>query len=92
MTQVKDRFFGRRNVELKKGGTLKYQFSGNEIHNLTLANGPLGIGSDNLNGNRVFIQKFSRAGTYRFFCGLHPVQMSQRVVVKGKKKRGKRKK
>lgn len=92
VTQVKDRFFGRRNVELKKGGTLKYQFSGNEIHNLTLANGPLGIGSDNLNGNRVFTQKFSRAGTYRFFCGLHPVQMSQRVVVKGKKKKGKRKK
>lgn len=86
-TQVKDRFFGRRNIEVKKGATLNWQFSGNEIHNLTLANGPLGIGSDNLNGSRSFTQKFNRTGTYRFFCGLHPVQMSQRVVVKGKKKR-----
>ena len=64
-------------------------FSSTELHNLTLANGPLGIGSDNLNGNRVFSQKFTRTGTYNFFCGLHPVQMSQRVVVKKKKKRGK---
>lgn len=87
--QVQDRYFGRPNVELKRGASLNYQFSGNELHNLTLANGPLGIGSDNLDGGRTFTQKFSRAGTYRFFCGLHPVQMSQRVVVKGKKKKKK---
>ena len=87
--EVKDRFFGRPNVELTKGAKLSYMFSGTELHNLTLANGPLGIGSDNLNGNRVFSQKFTRTGTYNFFCGLHPVQMSQRVVVKKKKKKGK---
>jgi plastocyanin len=86
--QVKDRYFGKPNVRLRKGDSLQYAFTGNELHNLTLANGPLGIGSDNLNGSRVFSQKFTRTGTYRFFCGLHPVQMSQRVVVgKRKKKR-----
>jgi plastocyanin len=87
--EVKDRFFDKPNLELRKGASLTYMFSGTELHNLTLANGPLGIGSDNLNDNRPFTQKFTRTGTYNFFCGLHPVQMSQRVVVKKKKKKGK---
>ena len=37
----------------------------------------------------MYAQKFTRTGTYRFFCGLHPVQMSQRVVVEKRKKKGK---
>ena len=86
LVEVKDRFFGKPNVRLNKGDKLTYLFAGTELHNVTLANGPLGIGSDNLNGNRAFTQKFTRTGTYRMFCGLHPVQMSQRVVVKKKKK------
>ena len=89
LVEVKDRFFDKPNLEVTKGTKLNYLFSGTELHNLTLANGPLGIGTDNLNANRAFRQKFTRTGTYNFFCGLHPVQMSQRVVVKKKKKKGK---
>jgi plastocyanin len=92
VTQVRDRFFGRRNIEIKRGASLTWQFSGNELHNLTLANGPVGIGTDNLDQNRTFTKRFGRPGTYRFFCALHPVQMSQRVVVKGKKKKAKKRK
>lgn len=83
--QVLQRSFSRRNVRIRRGQKLDYVFSGSELHNLTLANGPVGIGSPNLNGSRVFTQKFGRAGKYRFFCGLHPVQMQQRVVVKRKR-------
>ena len=36
-------------------------------------------------------QKFKRPGTYRFFCALHPVQMQERIVVTGKKKKHKKK-
>jgi plastocyanin len=79
--KVDDRFFRRRNVRIRRGQKLDYVFKGRELHNLTLANGPVGIGSPNLDGDRVFTQKFGRRGTYRFFCGLHPVQMQQRVVV-----------
>ena len=88
---VGDRFFGRPNVRLRRGSSLKYFFGSNELHNVTLANGPLGIGSPNFRANRTFTQKFTRAGTYRLFCGLHPVQMSQRVIVKNKPKKNKRK-
>lgn len=93
---VGDRFFSEPNVRITPGTTLNYKFaSQNELHNVTLANGPLGIGSDDERRGVVYSQKFDRSGTYRLFCGLHPVQMAQKVVVenpKPKKKKKKRKK
>lgn len=78
---VKDRFFSRPNVRVEQGARLSWRFSGDDLHNLTLANGPVGIGSPNLDGDRVHSERFKRSGTYRFFCGLHPVQMHERVIV-----------
>ena len=83
---VGDRFFANPNVELKVKKGLSWKFDGNELHNITLANGPAGIASQNLNGGRTFWAHFPKKGTYNFFCSLHPVSMHERVVVKGKKK------
>ncbi len=88
---VGDRFFGAPNLRVKQGSWLTWQFNGQELHNLTLANGPLGIGSDNLDGGRTFTEKLNRPGTYRFFCALHPVQMQERVIVTPKKQKRKKK-
>ena len=87
---VGDRFFGAPNLRVRRGSWITWQFNGQELHNLTLANGPLGIGTDNLDGGRTFTEKFNRPGTYRFFCALHPVQMQERVIVTPKKKHKKR--
>jgi plastocyanin len=87
---VGDRFFNIPNIRLRQGATLTYSFASAELHNLTLANGPLGIGSLNLNGARTYTQRFRRPGVYRFFCGLHPTQMTQRVIVRRKKHRRRR--
>lgn len=89
---VGDRFFGDPNLRVKQGSYVTWQFASQELHNVTLANGPLGIGSDNLDGNRTFTQKFDRPGTYRLFCALHPVQMQERVVVTPKNKKKHKKK
>jgi hypothetical protein len=92
---VGDRFFSEPNVKVKPGTTLNYDFTGGTFldpHNLTLANGPLGIGSPDAFGGQVYQQRFDRTGTYRFFCGLHPVQMTQRVVVEKPKPKPKKKK
>jgi plastocyanin len=75
---------------VRKGSFLTWQFNGKELHNVTLANGPLGIGTDNLDGGRTFTEKLNRPGTYRFFCALHPVQMQERVIVTAKKKNKKK--
>jgi plastocyanin len=90
--QAGDRFFSEPNVQIYPKKGLTWEFSGNEIHNITLANGPAGIASENLNGGRKFWAHFPKKGTYNFFCSLHPVQMHERVVVKKKKKKGKKKK
>ncbi len=79
---VGDRFFSRPNIRVKQGTTLNWEFLGSELHNLTLANGPKGIGSPNLDRGLSFTQRFNRPGVYRFFCALHPVQMHERVIVK----------
>jgi plastocyanin len=89
---VGDRFFERPNVRIKRGGKLTWEFSGRELHNVTIANGPIGFASPNLdaepNGDpRTFQRRFTRNGKYKIFCALHPVQMTERVVVAGKKKR-----
>ena len=95
--QVGDRYFGDPNVVIPQGASLNYQFLGSEEHNVTLANGPMGIGSPRQSSG-TYTQTFTRPGTYRFFCELHPTQMTERVVVeppkaaKNKKKKGKRKK
>jgi plastocyanin len=87
---VGDRFFGDPNLRVRQGSWVTWQFNGAELHNLTLANGPLGIGTGNLDAGRTFTEKLDRAGTYRFFCALHPVQMQERVIVTAKKKNKKR--
>ncbi len=47
VVNVGDRFFSEGNITLQTGSSLTYAFNGNEEHNVTLANGPLGIGSVN---------------------------------------------
>lgn len=89
---VGDRFFSKPNVRIYPKKGLSWQFDGNELHNITLANGPAGIASDNLDGGRRFWAHFPKKGTYNFFCSLHPVSMHERVVVKKNKKKRKCKK
>jgi plastocyanin len=89
---VGDRFFGDPNLRVRQGSYLTWQFNGQELHNVTLANGPLGIGSDNLDGGRSYTEKLNRPGTYRFFCALHPTQMQERIIVTPKKKKKHKKK
>lgn len=81
---VGDRFFSKPNIEVRKGAEVEWRFNGSELHNLTLANGPQAIGSPNLDDGRTYARKLTRKGTYRLFCALHPVDMQERVVVKGK--------
>ena len=70
----------------RRAPRLEWDFKGTELHNVTLANGPVAIGSPNLNDERTLLASAStKPGTYRLFCALHPVQMSERVVVDGKK-------
>jgi plastocyanin len=74
--------FGPANVSLPAGSSLRWRFFDDELHNVTLANGPRGFSSDNLDGGRSFSYKFTTPGTYRVFCTLHPVGMNETITVR----------
>ncbi len=63
VVDVADYSFSPVNVRLRRGGALRWRFFDDELHNVTLANGPRGFSSDNLNRSREFAYKFKRAGT-----------------------------
>jgi plastocyanin len=81
LIEVGDNFFGPRNVAVRRGGLLRWRFMSDELHNVTLANGPRGFSSPNLSRDREFRYRFNKPGTYQFFCGLHPVSMTSTVRV-----------
>jgi plastocyanin len=78
--------FRPANVVLKRPARLRWRFFGDQLHNVTLANGPRGFSSDNLSDNREFAYRFRRRGTYRLFCTLHPL-MTATVRVRGARRR-----
>ena len=80
--KARDSYFSIPNVQVKKGAKLGWSFGSPTLHNVTLANGPRGFSSGNLNGGRKFKMKFKVAGTYRLMCTLHPVGMTQTVTVR----------
>jgi plastocyanin len=86
--KVGDRFFSKPNVSLVRGGLLRWSFRSTELHNVTLASGPRGFSSPNLDADRTYAKRLRKPGTYKLFCALHPVDMTQTVkVVKKKRKR-----
>jgi len=82
-TVTADNFqFQAGNVSMPLGATLTWNFPGQILHNVTLANGPEGFSSDRLMNGGTFSKTFTRPGTYTFFCELHPVGMVERVIVR----------
>jgi plastocyanin len=84
--EVGDLYFKRPNISLRAGGTVTWRFDGRTLHNITLANGPRGFSSPNLSEGRKFRKKLTVPGTYQLFCGLHPVDMTATIKVKGRRK------
>jgi hypothetical protein len=80
--RVDDAGYARERVRLTVGARLKWRFSGSGLHNVTLASGPRGFASPNLDQDRTFRHRFSVPGTYKLFCTLHPVQMVQIIRVR----------
>jgi plastocyanin len=79
---VGDTWFADPNVALRRGATLRWRFGGRLLHNVTVANGPRGFASVHLDGGRQFSHRFTVPGTYRLFCALHPVAMTETVTVR----------
>ena len=84
--QVRDFAFSLKNLAVPLGSSVSWRFHDRAPHNVTLASGPLGFSSYNLGRGRRYSRKLTRPGTYRLFCSLHPVSMSQSIVVRRRRR------
>jgi plastocyanin len=84
---IKERnfFFSKPNVLVRPGTRINWSINNGgdptALHNVTLASGPRGFGSPNHSKGR-FSYRFRTKGKNRIFCALHPVSMTETVVVR----------
>jgi len=82
---VGDAFYTRRNISIAQGGSVTWAFGSVLQHDVTVADGPRGFNSDWMKAGQSFTKRFDVPGTYKLFCSLHPVQMTQVVTVRPKR-------
>jgi plastocyanin len=80
-TFLSDFRFGTQRLEMRQGSTFRWTFAGPSRHDVTLASGPEGFASPS-RARGSFAFRFTKKGTYRLFCSLHPTQMTQMVTVR----------
>lgn len=79
---IRDFSFVFPNLSVPLGAKLRWNFRGPVSHNVTVASGPVGFSSYNLRRGRTYSRRLTKPGTYRLFCSLHPVQMTQAIRVR----------
>jgi hypothetical protein len=81
-TWAGDYRYGHERISVRPGTAFRWRFLGRERHDVTLASGPVGFASQS-RASGSFSFRFTRPGTYRLFCSLHPTRMTQIVTVRG---------
>ena len=80
--RVRNFRFSLRNLSVPLGALVRWRFADRAAHNVTVASGPYGFASQNHGRGATARQRLTRAGRYRLFCSLHPVQMTETIVVR----------
>ena len=75
--EVVDFAFEPQQTSVKAGTTVTWNSTGDEIHNVK---GP-GFFSEALGPGETYQHRFSKPGTYRYLCTLHPTQMRGAIEV-----------
>ena len=80
-TFVGDFRYGAERILLQRGQTFTWRFRGQFQHDVTVVGGPVGFSAP-WTQTGVFKHRFTKAGTYRLFCSLHPAKMVQQITVR----------
>ena len=68
-------------VTVKKGTTVKWNWTGRRQHNVVVQRGPVSFKSD-LKRSGSFKRKMRRAGAYKIICSIHAPDMAMTLKVK----------
>ena len=80
-TFVGDFRYGVERILLKRGTTFTWRFMGAFQHDVTVIGGPEGFSAPWMQSG-TFTHRFTKTGTYRLFCSLHPSKMVQQITVR----------
>jgi plastocyanin len=80
-TWVGDYRYGAERIRLRRGTTFTWSFRGSVQHDVTVVGGPVGFSAP-WTQTGSFTYRFTKAGTYRIFCSLHPAKMVQQISVR----------
>ncbi len=80
-TVVHDFRYGAERIALERGNTFTWRFRGVFQHDVTVIGGPEGFSAP-WTSTGVYRHRFTKPGTYRLFCSLHPTRMVQQITVR----------
>jgi plastocyanin len=80
---LRDDFFKPSTKTVKRGTKVRFKWAGTRSHNVTKSKGPgPRFRSRTTQARGVnFAKRFTRAGTYRLVCTIHPATMRMRLRV-----------
>jgi len=77
-----DERFKPANLSVALGTQVVWRFDDIARHNVTLASGPRYVGSPNSGQGARYTRTLNTPGTYKLFCYLHPITMTQVISVR----------
>jgi plastocyanin len=74
--------FTPANLSVPRGTNVVWRFTDPGLHNVMLASGPRLVSSTNQRKGFRYVRKLHAPGTYKLFCYLHPITMTQVIEVR----------
>jgi plastocyanin len=73
--------FGTRSLSIKKGDSVKFQWTGSLPHNVRISKGPQRATISKTKTKGTATRRFTKAGTYTIVCDIHAPGMKMTVRV-----------
>ena len=70
--KVGDNFFKAKHITIGKGSSVVWKWTGKVFHNVTKTGGPGKNFHSSTKGSGTYKHKFTKKGTYKIVCTLHP--------------------
>ena len=74
--------FAPANLSVARGTRVVWSFTDPAMHNILLASGPRHVASTTLRKGGRYVKTLYEPGTYKLFCYLHPITMTQVIDVR----------
>ena len=78
---IGDNYFAPATVKVKKGTTVKWNWTGSDQHNVVVQKGPASFQSS-LKTKGSYKKKLKKKGTYTIICSIHAPDMRMKIKVK----------